>query len=298
MMIDSISIWELSSLLLKLFILQLDAIAIRYGLDWDHAIPKSEETKIYATTDETADPGLWASHRAVNLLFILEKICRVFLLCEVYNIISSTFPIFSISFLNKTTSSESGTPESSNSNSNIIIISSSSLPPSFLISSLLIILGGFLRLQCYRTLGQYFTMQLAIRQDHKLITHGPYSIVRHPSYTGGIMLWAGIPFLTVGRGSWFWESGMWDARIPMNLINLINPTIVENMNILPFGGNVGFSLRVGALMGILWIIPWVSFIVISIRRVWREDLMLKKQFGEKWIEWERKTPYALVPYIF
>ncbi|KAI0786135.1 hypothetical protein C8Q75DRAFT_721494, partial [Abortiporus biennis] len=137
------------------------------------------------------------------------------------------------------------------------------LPPSFLISSLLIILGGFLRLQCYRTLGQYFTMQLAIRQDHKLITHGPYSIVRHPSYTGGIMLWAGIPFLTVGRGSWFWESGM-----------------------------------LGALMGILWIIPWVSFIVISIRRVWREDLMLKKQFGEKWIEWERKTPYALVPYIF
>lgn len=40
------------------------------------------------------------------------------------------------------------------------------------------------RLWAMRTLGEYFTFQVMIREDHKLISHGPYKYLMHPSYTG------------------------------------------------------------------------------------------------------------------
>ncbi|KAF9022890.1 hypothetical protein BDZ89DRAFT_187014 [Hymenopellis radicata] len=64
-----------------------------------------------------------------------------------------------------------------------------------------------LRLLCYREMGKMFTFELAQRQDHKLITTGPYSIVRHPSYTGSVLAFAGSAVCLLGRNSWMWESG-------------------------------------------------------------------------------------------
>ncbi|KAF9230069.1 hypothetical protein BU15DRAFT_57612, partial [Melanogaster broomeanus] len=47
-------------------------------------------------------------------------------------------------------------------------------PPSllFVIAGTSSILGGLLRLLCYRTLGQFFTFQLSIRKSHALVTTG------------------------------------------------------------------------------------------------------------------------------
>ncbi|KAF9231818.1 hypothetical protein BU15DRAFT_11649, partial [Melanogaster broomeanus] len=47
-------------------------------------------------------------------------------------------------------------------------------PPNllFVITGTLSILGGLLRLLCYRTLGQFFTFQLSIRKSHALVTTG------------------------------------------------------------------------------------------------------------------------------
>ncbi|KAN0079825.1 hypothetical protein V8E55_009391 [Tylopilus felleus] len=44
--------------------------------------------------------------------------------------------------------------------------------------------------------------------DHRLITHGPYAYVRHPSYTGVFMCVAGIVMAQGSPGSWLRESGM------------------------------------------------------------------------------------------
>ncbi|EGN98778.1 hypothetical protein SERLA73DRAFT_181411, partial [Serpula lacrymans var. lacrymans S7.3] len=42
----------------------------------------------------------------------------------------------------------------------------------FLVGNTLVSFGGFLRWQCYRTLGRFFTFQLSVRKDHRLVTTG------------------------------------------------------------------------------------------------------------------------------
>jgi protein-S-isoprenylcysteine O-methyltransferase len=41
-------------------------------------------------------------------------------------------------------------------------------------------------------LGRYFTVNVAIAADHKLIDTGPYRYVRHPSYTGALLAFVGL----------------------------------------------------------------------------------------------------------
>lgn len=65
---------------------------------------------------------------------------------------------------------------------------------------LLIFLGSLLRRYCFRTLGQYFTGDVRTTPDQPVITSGPYRLVRHPSYTAGMMMFIGIG---LALGSWF-----------------------------------------------------------------------------------------------
>ncbi len=52
--------------------------------------------------------------------------------------------------------------------------------------------GIFLRIWAVLTLGRHFRTSVRILDDHKLVTHGPYRFLRHPSYTGGLITVAGI----------------------------------------------------------------------------------------------------------
>lgn len=54
--------------------------------------------------------------------------------------------------------------------------------PAFLIGTLLVISRGLLRWSCYRYLGKMFTYEVPVQEKHYLVTSGPYSVVRHPSY--------------------------------------------------------------------------------------------------------------------
>ena len=56
------------------------------------------------------------------------------------------------------------------------------------ILSILILVGFSLRMWSYYTLHKYFTFNLAIKEDHKLIQTGPYKYLIHPSYTGQLLL--------------------------------------------------------------------------------------------------------------
>lgn len=71
--------------------------------------------------------------------------------------------------------------------------------PLFVAGLVFISLGSLLRRYCFRTLGQYFTGDVRARADQPVIRTGPYRLVRHPSYTAGIMMFMGIG---LALGSW------------------------------------------------------------------------------------------------
>ena len=52
---------------------------------------------------------------------------------------------------------------------------------------LLIVVGLSIRIWAIRTLGKFFTATVQIKEQHQLVTHGPYSLVRHPSYLGAFL---------------------------------------------------------------------------------------------------------------
>jgi protein-S-isoprenylcysteine O-methyltransferase Ste14 len=71
--------------------------------------------------------------------------------------------------------------------------------PIFAAGVTLILLGSVLRRYCFRTLGEYFTGDVRARADQPVISTGPYTLIRHPSYTAGMMMFTGIG---LALGSW------------------------------------------------------------------------------------------------
>ncbi len=55
----------------------------------------------------------------------------------------------------------------------------------------LFVLGAIVRAWSIHVLGRFFTVQVAIAGDHKLIEDGPYRLLRHPSYTGSLLMFVG-----------------------------------------------------------------------------------------------------------
>lgn len=60
-----------------------------------------------------------------------------------------------------------------------------------IVGSIVILAGLAFRLTAINTLKRFFTVNVSIQDDHKLITSGLYGILRHPAYTGGIISFIG-----------------------------------------------------------------------------------------------------------
>ncbi|KAF9527272.1 hypothetical protein CPB83DRAFT_768767, partial [Crepidotus variabilis] len=136
----------------------------------------------------------------------------------------------------------------------------------FFLATALAASGGLIRFLCYRALGSMFTFELAIRRDHKLVTSGPYSLVRHPGYTGVLLAIPGVIIWHAAPGSYARECGLLYTY---------------------FGrGCVAFF------------IPVVSFVTVGLlRRMKKEDQALESVFGQDWRDWAKRVPYNLIPYI-
>ncbi|MGH9642869.1 MAG: methyltransferase family protein [Terriglobales bacterium] len=71
--------------------------------------------------------------------------------------------------------------------------------------------GSLLRRYCFRTLGTSFTFQVTVSQTSRIVKHGAYRWVRHPSYTGGMIYnvgiglaltnWISVGLLALGMGA-------------------------------------------------------------------------------------------------
>jgi protein-S-isoprenylcysteine O-methyltransferase Ste14 len=72
-------------------------------------------------------------------------------------------------------------------------------PVAFVIGVATLIAGSLLRRHCWRQLGASFTGDVRAEPDQRIVTTGAYALVRHPSYSAGILMNAGIG---VALGSW------------------------------------------------------------------------------------------------
>jgi protein-S-isoprenylcysteine O-methyltransferase Ste14 len=65
-------------------------------------------------------------------------------------------------------------------------------------------LGLLLRWWSFVTLGKYFTVVLGTSDDQPVVTRGPYRLLRHPSYTALLLIFAGIGLMV---GNWVSAAG-------------------------------------------------------------------------------------------
>ncbi|PFH50833.1 hypothetical protein AMATHDRAFT_3570 [Amanita thiersii Skay4041] len=127
------------------------------------------------------------------------------------------------------------------------------------------VIAGHIRAECYHELGKYFTFELSVQKDHTLVTTGPYSVVRHPSYTATVFAHFSLLLLQWTRGSWVRESGM------------LNTTWGKVI--------MGFESAYAI---------WITGALLS--RTKEEDKLLRERLTSKWNEWA-KVPYKLFPGI-
>jgi protein-S-isoprenylcysteine O-methyltransferase len=80
--------------------------------------------------------------------------------------------------------------------------------------------GQLLRSWSIAVLGRLFTVNVAVREGHRLIESGPYRILRHPSYTAILLLHLGIG-LCIGNAL-----SLFALMVPITLV-LINRIRVE-----------------------------------------------------------------------
>ncbi|PFH49778.1 hypothetical protein AMATHDRAFT_146926 [Amanita thiersii Skay4041] len=139
--------------------------------------------------------------------------------------------------------------------------------PLYLIGTSLVMLGGYIRYRCYKEMGKMFTFEMCIRRDHELVTSGPYSIVRHPAYTGTLCTCVGMLTWQLSPGSWVRECGALSSVL----------------------GQIAF---------------WTYLTLVSticsglMLRMSKEEEALKSKFGKAWEEWAERVRYKLVPGLY
>lgn len=69
----------------------------------------------------------------------------------------------------------------------------------FAIGMVMLVTGVALRLWAFHALGRYFTFSVTVRPDQPVITTGPYRLLRHPGYAGGLLATIGIGLMW---GNW------------------------------------------------------------------------------------------------
>jgi protein-S-isoprenylcysteine O-methyltransferase Ste14 len=68
----------------------------------------------------------------------------------------------------------------------------------FVIGMLLAGTGLALRVWSIRTLGAWFSSTVRVREGQQVITSGPYRLIRHPSYTGALLVALGVTTMLGG----------------------------------------------------------------------------------------------------
>ncbi|PBK69350.1 hypothetical protein ARMSODRAFT_956933 [Armillaria solidipes] len=128
--------------------------------------------------------------------------------------------------------------------------------------------GTLIRLDCFHTLGELFTFDLTVHPAHKLVKTRLYGVVRHPAYTGSLMLVAGIALAHFTRGGWAAEC--------------------------VFNDQSGWGM-IG--MYVLWGVWWIWTSSVGISRALAEDKQMRLLFGDEWERYARDVRWWFIPWL-
>lgn len=99
--------------------------------------------------------------------------------------------------------------------------------------------GLFLAIWARRHLGQYWSGEISIKVKHELIRSGPYGTLRHPIYTGLLLMYAGVAAVT---GEWLALIGL-----GMAVFAYVRKIRLEELNL-----NSAFGLEYDAYRRATW----------------------------------------------
>lgn len=137
-----------------------------------------------------------------------------------------------------------------------------------ILGAVILLVGARLRLSAFARLGRFFRFEISIQRAHKLITSGPYAYVRHPAYTGLLLMCLGWVCYHLAPGSWLHESSILESLPGLFLVSIY------------LGGGLLFML------------------IVTLGRMWKEEGMLQVTFEKEWEEWAEKVPCRLIPGIY
>ncbi|KAF8176246.1 hypothetical protein K438DRAFT_2022723 [Mycena galopus ATCC 62051] len=201
-------------------------------------LPPSTEEQKRAGTDERDTIGWYEQSAETTIPFWIRAVYCAFTITELVGSLART--------------AEESEPERT-------------ITVSFILGASLIITGATIRLRCVREMGRHFTFSLSLRDGHALITSGPYSIVRHPAYTGGHMIIVGSFLTLICHGSWWFRGGYatkWGLFLALNFI------------------------CISLLMGRTFL------------RGAKEDAYLRVSFGEQWQRYAEQVSCKYIPGIW
>ncbi|TCD65530.1 hypothetical protein EIP91_002539 [Steccherinum ochraceum] len=246
----------MSSLVSSAFLAVLNAAAIHLSVTPpSHASPAEQEK--FKSNKKPSD-GL--SFVQLNLGF-MRTINAGFCLCNLYMLLATIYPALLPSSVVRTIFA----PNFATTLPTAAIFTPSN---TYIYGSFVLYFGAYIRLITYRALGRFFTFELSVKDEHKLITTGPYAVVRHPAYFGAIFVCIGLVTVHLfSPGTWWVECGLW-------------------------------STWYGKVFGVLWAANLSLIQVQLLARVPKEDHVLRQVFGEQWNEWAQKTPYAVIPFVW
>lgn len=112
--------------------------------------------------------------------------------------------------------------------------------------ALLALTGGLLGAWAKHTLGRLFSVHLGVQEGHRLITRGPYAIVRHPIYLA-------IIYYILGSALAFNDAGLLVLTIAFLVFFLVQLRFEEEIFARHFGDEYRrYQERVPALFPPLW----------------------------------------------
>ncbi|KAK3833276.1 MAG: hypothetical protein J3R72DRAFT_527181 [Linnemannia gamsii] len=151
------------------------------------------------------------------------------------------------------------------------------------VATVLCVLGYSLRKWSYVTLDHFYTYQLAIRPDHKLIQTGPYAYIRHPGYAGmilNVLSWSHI----------MWYEGLFSVAVQY-ASHLVSSLLRIKFSI-PMTTVMGFDI--GIVATCCYIYVWY---LGAMYRIPHEEELLKKTFEKEWDHFA-STRARLIPGVY